>query len=458
MFKTAGWAPDAEVPGGARSRGIYFVDVDGNTLDQDGEVNGTADDPSPAYGPERVGEPEQVGERWILESDPVDVPENAVNAELWFAVEAGQNPADIPASADWQGPNAPQNGWQYVNYVAAGGADSQPVQCGIDAWTDGVPDVTRKATEDPVDDSVAEACRTQHELNAGHFTVRKDAVGTGIDVPNGAAERATYGDSSTGLWNLVNHEFEIHDDLDGTPSKHPSQYLCRTDYHPVQDWDGEFTAHPGDRSLDDWGADTGGNSETLDAIREHNKDVIDPDDALPECALFYPQPAGSGGQTGRYRGENFQPVLEDGIDGDPRDFWLNETAAPTHQISLNGQQIREVPGIQKLAEPIAFRIWPDQDGQHHAGPIFYGKRQLDVRDGEGFLDRCEPGASAHERDVACVNPTGYLMLVQDTVPMRLPLTGGNWLGILTAIGLGLVLVALSGTWWYRQRKNSSTRS
>src|SRR5699024_318917 len=38
VFKTAGWAPQAAVPGGALPRGIYFIDADGQTLDGNGNV------------------------------------------------------------------------------------------------------------------------------------------------------------------------------------------------------------------------------------------------------------------------------------------------------------------------------------------------------------------------------------------------------------------------------------
>lgn len=380
VFKTAGWAPEATVPGGAKNRGIYFLDAQGNTLDASGQINGTSADPSAAYGPDTVGEPEQIDGRWILESDPVDVPAAAVAAELWFAVEAGQNPAGIPASSAWQGPNAPQNGWQFVNYAAAEAAGSQPVQCGTGTWGEGAPDVTRSATNNPVDQNIPEACQTSHELNAGHFTIRKDANGSGIDLPHDPA----FGDTD-GLWNMVGHEFQIHDDVNGEPSQHPSQYLCRTDYRP-DTWNGQFTGHPGDRSLDDWDAGAGDDSETLNEIRAWNEDPANRDDPrypLPECGVFNAQPEGSGGQTGRYRGMNLQPVLDAGETGQPRDFWLIETKAPTHQISLNGQQLREVPGVQRMAEPIQFRMWPYQDGEHMGGPTWYGKRQLDIPQGVG---------------------------------------------------------------------------
>lgn len=451
VFNTAGWAPDASVPGGAKPRGIYFIDANGNTLDADGEQNGTSSDPAEAYGPAAVGEPSLQHGRWILESQQVDVPANAVSAELWFAVEAGQSPVGIPnADEQWQGPNAPQNGWQYVNYGMAQADGNAPAQCGPDTWLGLSPDVYRSPTDaDPTDPAIAEACWTRHELNAGHFTIRKDSTGAGIDMPYDPA----YGDTD-GLWNMVGHEFQIHDDIAGSPSEHPSQYLCRTDYHPDV-WDGDFTAHTGDRSLDDWGAETGGSSETLAAIRAHNDQVEDPAEVLPECGLFYAQPEGSGGQTGRYRGENLQPVLDDGQEGTPRDFWLYETKAPTHQISLNGQQQRQVQGVQRLAEPVQFRMWPYQDGTHIEGPAWQGKRQLDIPEGEGYQQRCTPGASVQDRPGVCVNPTGYLMLVQDTVPMRLPLTGGQWTGVLAAVGFVVIVTTLAAGYWKRHRAKKS---
>ncbi len=446
VFKSAGWDPAAPVPGGAKPRGIYFIDAKGNTLNANGEINGDAAAPQPAYGADAVGEPIQRNGRWILESQIIDnVPTNAVTTQMWFAVEAGQQTnSDIPGLEAWGG-QRPATGSKYVNYGFASGS-TEPVQCGL---PETAPDVSTAPDDaQPADQHVAEACRTQHEVNSGHFTIRKDAVGTGIDVPNGSHEQDIYGDSSNGLWNLVGHEFEIRDDVNGQPSENPSRYLCRVDYRPDQQWDGTFTEHPGDRSLDDWDAGAGDESETLNAIRAWNNDqdnVDDPRYPLPECGVFNPQPDDSGGQSGRYRGMNLQPVLGPDEQGEPRDFWLVETKAPTHQMSLDGSQKRSIPAVQTLAEPIAFTMWPSHDGEHIEGPAFYGKRQLDVRDDNGtYLPRCGPGDPATQRPVACVNATGYLMLVQDTVPPALPLTGGQWLGIVTTIGTILVVIAVIG--------------
>lgn len=462
VFKTAGWDPEAAVPGGARVRGVYFNDAQGNTLDANGDPNGTAESPTAAYGAEEVFEEltKDNSDRWILRTEPVDVPAEAVNAELWFAVESGQqtNSNGIPGTNAWEGDDAPANGWQYVNYGFAD-ADTSPVQCSIPE--ESAQPVIGDGGEVPQNETVPEACRTQHELNAGHFTIRKDAVGTGIDVPNGPTEIDTFGNSSRGLWNLIGHEFEIQDDVNGEPSGYPSQYFCRTDYNPENGWNGEFSDYQdaiagGDE--DDWEYSSGDESATLVAIRDWNRE--NPDDQLPECAVFDAQPEGSGGQTGRYRGENLQPLLAPGeaeANAQERDFWLIETKAPTEQLAIDGSTTRAIPGVQLLAEPIPFTVWPSYDGivkpgEENGPPSYHGKRQLDLRDGEGaHIDRCSPGAAATARPIACVNSTGYLMLVQDTVPMRLPLTGGQWLTLLVGLGVTLLAVALGGTYLKRRR-------
>jgi hypothetical protein len=440
VFKTAGWAPDAAVPGGALPRGIYFFDDDGQPLNADGDPadRSAEGQPLPAYGAETVPVPEQVDGRWLLTTQPVDLPDNAMRAELWFAVEAGQRPADVPA--EWSSEGEPRMGWQYVNYVTADSQQTSPNQCGT-ADTP-VPDTGIAASAaEPADTQFPAACRTTHQLSENYFTIRKDAAGAGIEpVPGDSA----WGDE-TGLTNMVGHEFEIRDDVDGKPSSYPSMKLCREEYHP-DIWDGEFITG----GTPDWAE----NSETLEAILAHNNSLDIEEDPLPVCGLLYPQGTyggqdHAGGQDGRWRSEH----LTEGK------YWLVETRAPAEQIDTTGSQNRDVEGVQLLADPIPFRIWQDEPGDSFGatGQSMYGQGQLDIASGDGsYLDRCSPGAKVGTRPVACVNPTGYLMMVKDAAPMRLPFTGGQWTGLLMGAGFIFLMSALVGAQWWRNRKRRDT--
>jgi len=160
--------------------------------------------------------------------------------------------------------------------------------------------------------------------------------------------------------------------------------------------------------------------------------------------LFYPQGTyggqpHAGGQDGRWRSEQ----LGEG------DYWLVETRAPVEQINSNGTQSREVTGVQLLTEPVGFRVWPDEPAPTFGdtGQAMHGQGQLDIA---GEQERCSPGAPVGERPVACVNPTGYLMIVKDAAPLSLPLTGGQWLELLSGVG-GVILVGSLAIAWWRKR-------
>src|SRR5699024_6408821 len=135
-------------------------------------------------------------ERWTLTTLPVDVPAAAQEAELWFAVEAGQTPVGIPAQ--WTGPNSPQMGWRYTNYVTAQAASLAPNQC--DTTSVGVPDTGIAPNATPAFDAdFPEACRVTHQLSENYFTIRKDASGAGVHP---TPSDSTWGDP-TGLTNMV---------------------------------------------------------------------------------------------------------------------------------------------------------------------------------------------------------------------------------------------------------------
>ena len=445
VFKTAGWAPDAAVPGGALKRGIYFFNDAGQSLDENGNSNGTASAPVPAYDVPAPTFNDETN-RWTITSEPVTLPENAMRAEMWFAVEAGQRPANIPPS--WPGNTAPEFGSMYANYVRANSTNLEPNQCSMNG---GKPVTSQDATRprDHVgqyvfnDGTFPSECQVMHQMSDNYFTIRKDATGAGI-----SAHDEKWGDP-TGLTNMVGHKFEIRDDTGegewNSPSEEPSKFLCREKYKPENNWDGSFSYG----GKPDWDQE----SETLASIIKHNNQFDDGDEQrLPLCALFYaqgtygtvPMPH-AGGQNGRWRSEYL-------IEGK---YWLVETKAPTKQITNTGIEERDVPGVQLLAEPIGFQVWPSEDGLSF-GPespqqSMEGRGQLDIKGAE--QQRCDPGVGVGDRPVACVNPTGYLMVVQDVVPLAMPFTGGGGPLLLLGGGGVILLSALGGSWlWLRSRR------
>lgn len=484
VFKTAGWAPNAAVPGGALSRGVYFFDKNGKTLDQAGVI--TTAQPAPAYTANTVGSPVLGADgRWIL-SATVTMPSNAMRAELWFAVQAGESPAGIPAvlgvqdGAPPQPISAPSSGWAFVNYATATATTSNGTlfaasQCDtqqgiIGNWWPADTGTDPRSGTGVADATVPDACRTLHNLDASYFTIRKDAAGAGMSLPSIPA----YGSDTTGLWNMIGHEFEIRDNVGGAPTAYQSRYLCRTAYNPgapggASTWNGVF--------ITGGTLDSGRNSATLAAIKAWNNAQTDPAKYVPECAVAYPQVA-AGGQTGRWKVENL-PEAAKTFAGTSNpaatgDYWLIETKAPDRQISLNGELTRPVPGVQLLAEPVPFKVWPMSDGntwppvagQDANEQARAGRGQLDVATNGGFgagppvvgnyLERCLPGGTVGSRPTACVNPTGYLMIVKDPVPTPLPLTGGMGLGILTASGILLITASTIGALWWRRRQPNQT--
>ncbi|XPP27715.1 MAG: hypothetical protein ACNYNX_05885 [Leucobacter sp.] len=453
VFKTAGWAPDAAVPNGALPHGVYLFNAANQTIDLAGVV--TAIQPTAV---QDVTTPALTGGRWILTSGtPIDVPAQAVRVEMWFAVQAGERPSvsghpqGIPYGTPdpWEGASEPQSGWKFVNY-ATGAATTgiantvfNPNRC---VTGTNIPDTSISPTApQPADTGFPAQCRVQHELSANYFTIRKDAGGQGVA---GLANDPVWDPDPTGLWNMIGHEFEIRDDVSGAPSSYPSVKLCRTDYDPTvgAGWDGQWIspALAGDPGRWDWGE----GSTTLANLKAWNN--AHPANQLPLCGLLYP--ISSGSQEGRWRSENLGSE-SDTVAGR---YWLVETRAPDQQTRTDATQgVRDVPGVQLLAEPVPFVIWPEE-GTPIDSQSWHGRSQLDVSDGAGgFLGRCDPSATVAARPTACVNPTGYLLIVKDAAPLPLPLTGGLWLGILTGGGALVLLAALSGALWWRRRGSAA---
>lgn len=455
VFKTAGWAPDAAVPNGAKAHGVYLFNSSGQPINISGAVIG-----SPAR-VQDVSTPVLSSGKWIVTSGaPLTLPAQAAKVEMWFAVQAAERPAFTSGGTNypnglpwnyagspanpWTGNDAPATGNRFVNFVtgaanAAGGTPLNPNMCvtGVDLPNT---NISPSGVTAPVaDQNFPARCQVQHELSASYFTIRKDAGGQGVQP---YANDTAYDPDPTGLWNMVGHKFEVRDNLTpgNTMSSYPAKALCRAEYDPYAptSWDGTFISG----GTPDWGEA----SQTLARIKQWNNDHInDPSQQRPLCGTLYP--ISSGGQKGRWRSENLGAG----------DYWLVETQPPTHQTSTTGSPTRSIPGVQLLAQPIAFRIWPEESGPAvpAGSQSYHGRSQLDVSPSGSFNDfsaRCEPDAQVADRPSACVNPTGYLMLVKDVAPVALPLTGGYWFGPIVLSGGAILAIALAGIWWWRQRR------
>lgn len=467
VFKSAGWAPGAAVPGGAKARGVYLFDRAGFTLGLDGRQN--TGDKSKLLAVQSVPEPTQrnvaapgapADMRWIVTSGaPLNLPKEAVRAEMWFAVVAAESPVGIPDPSVWDGQgNAPVSGWQFANYATgiatkqpgAPVGDFAPNECvtGID-----VPNTSAAPTAaKPIDLSFPAACRTQHEVSQNYFTIRKDAGGAGVQH---LADDEAWDPDPTGLWNMVGHEFEIRDTdrATGKATAYPSAKLCRTDYSPEVGWDGTWAGPAAAADASRWAFGAKGLAIQKKILERNN--AFPDAKPLPMCGTI--SEIADGNQAGRWRSEN----LEAG------DYWLVETRAPNAQSAENAtsRAPRPVAGVQRLAQPVPFKIWPEAEGPTSGESSMRGRGQLDVGNGSGgYLDRCNAGqrdpatgkfltgGTVAERPTACVNPTGYLMLVKDPAPAPLPLTGGTGPWLLWGGGGIALLIASAGIIWWRMRR------
>lgn len=447
VFNTAGWAPEAQAPAHAKARGLYLLNASGRSVGLDGAPNTGSPDEFLAV--REVGPPERrnvsaEGEeedlRWILTSGtPLDLPMEAQRAELWFAVQAGESPAGIPDPASWTPEGKqPVTGWRFVNYATGiannGTANFAPNACvtGADIPDTGLaPDATQ-----PADPEFPERCVVEHQFSQNSFVLRKDVGGRGV---SGLTGDPSWGSDPTGLWNMVGQVFEVRDSASGKPSAHPSVRLCRTDYDPASGWDGSWIspAEAADSSRWDFGD---ANSTTQRGILDWNNSH--PDDTRPVCGTLSEITAGE--QQGRWRAEG----LGEG------NYWLVETRAPNAQVNPETLERRDVRGVQRLAEAVPFTVWPEAAAQDPGGGAQGGQRgrgQIDVGLGPSqFVDRCDPSHWVADRPTACVDRTGYFVVVQDQSPAALPFTGGRWIGSLLGAGALVLLVALATAMWWRR--------
>ncbi|WP_017792433.1 prealbumin-like fold domain-containing protein [Leucobacter salsicius] len=195
--------------------------------------------------------------------------------------------------------------------------------------------------------------------------------------------------------NLTGHRFEVRDDNAGQMNSGVSAQMC---------------------TAQDWGSS--GYTGTIPAV-PWNVDPASYQGAPAECAYLYPIESGS--QEGRWRSQN----LPTGT------YWLVETQAAV--------------GHQLLAEPVKFSV-ADAAGE--------GK--LTAYDSSGnALSAC---SSTNPNATACVNPTGWLMVIQDPRMAALPLAGGMNLAAGLSIGAIVLLTGTLGAAWVMRRRNQTRSS
>ncbi|PQZ94730.1 hypothetical protein CQ018_05125 [Arthrobacter sp. MYb227] len=156
-------------------------------------------------------------------------------------------------------------------------------------------------------------------------------------------------------------------------------------------------------------------------------------DSTESCARFYPIPTGQ--QAGRWRAERVPAGT----------YWLLETKAPTAQ-RVSATETRKVTGVQLLAEPIKFIVGEEAK---------FGQLDIFTPGTVLFEERCDPVNSP--TFIACVNPSGYLMIVRDPGLLPLPVSGGNGVSALTFGALVLIGGGLgAGYLWRRNRYGQPT--
>jgi len=140
---------------------------------------------------------------------------------------------------------------------------------------------------------------------------------------------------------------------------------------------------------------------------------VDPDmhpGSPADCAYLYP--VDSDAQQGTWRSQNLPAG----------DYWLVETQAPT--------------GYQLLAQPVRFTV-ADAEGE--------GK--LTMYDANG-----NPAEACGTSSSACVDATGWLMVIQDPKLITLPVTGGhNINALISAAALALISTTFAAAWLARRR-------
>ena len=489
-FKAGRWFPSAPVPYPGKQRGIYFYDAAGQPVTPEGEpakdaISGLgaegatdynrlpnratdgagkgagADDisaadayvPAPTFTPDPsivfpehpVGActkpsgvpgpdvPDCFKGTWNLTTGTFTMGDGVAYAEVWFSVRVGfatgESTTDILWSKDRERFGSdPSGNWQdywmplrqvktmaFTNTARVVAASKTPVSCGTDP--------TR---QDPVLNPTGSLCTVYHKVEGNYFVIRKDLLFR--DSVTGSMDRYI---------NMVGQEFSLEylDPTDGV-RKPIDQVMVGGEPLMCADWD-----QPGVEQI----------GET--------------------CARF--RPIAAGAQTGRWRADRLPPGM----------YWLTETKAPTHRrdrapaVDASGKVIDpldgavEVAGAQVLADSVEFRIadgtavnqsWVTTSTGGGIRQFTPGEGQLDVfalpgqetHGSTGVLGRCTIpyGGEVSDLPTACINPTGYVMVLTDVAAMQLPFAGGAAITTVSG-GLGALGGALIGMFWWRRKQS-----
>ena len=506
VFKYARWYPGAPVPYPARQRGIYFYDAAGHGVipnENAGSPNPTNRLPNratdgagvgassadiaaadeyvhpPVFTPRTVEDPalpspvdpdhpsaKNWGEcpanvrppgapgptnpacfngTWELTTKAFTLPSEAAYAEVWLSVRIGfhtdlADQAKVTWSDDssisdgswtkyWVPRRQAATGTYFVNTATIDQAATPsvaPVSCGVDD--------ARTSPENPT----GSLCAIQQKVDANYFVIRKDL----IHRVGGAVVRDI---------NLVGHQLKLYMDIDGQPI--PVDDVCT-----VRDEFGGVLS-----VSEKTGGECSGTNVTPLMCEDWNQ--AEPN-SLPNeaCARFRPIPEGA--QAGRWRADR----LPNGT------YWLEETKAPTAIRNGPGRwndapgtgNTTRVSGAQVLPERVKFRVSGGEPGEQKwlwEGETLASMQspagQLDVfdpqaTDGRDVHPRCQipyrqEGSRISSLPTACINPTGYVMVLTDVAPMPLPRAGG--VAINTAVaGVFALVVALAGVVWWRRKK------
>ncbi len=509
VFKYARWYPSAPVPYPARQRGIYFYDVEGHGVipdenKTDGSANPTNRLPNrvtdgagmgassadiaaandyvhpPVFTPRTVEDPalpspvdpehpsaKNWGEcpadvqppgapgptnpacfngTWELTTQAFTLPSDAAYAEVWFSVRIGfhTDPDDQTkvtwsddssiSAGNWTSYWAPRRqaatGTYFVNTATIDQITATPsvapVSCGVDD--------ARKSPKNPT----GSLCAIQQKVDANYFVIRKDLI-------------HRVGDVVVRDINLVGQQLKLYMELGG--QQIPVDEVCTV----RDEFGGVLSVYEGT------GGGCAGTNVTPLMCENWNQPEFD---SLPgeSCARFRPIPEGA--QAGRWRADRL-----------PRGtYWLEEVSAPTAIRTGPGSwddapgtgNTTRVDGVQVLPERVKFRVsggdpnekkWLWEGGT--LASMHSPSGQLDVFDtqatgGRDVYPRCqipyrEEGSSISSLPTACINPTGYVMVLTDVAPTPLPRAGGAAINT-TIAGAFTLVVALFGAVWWRRKK------
>lgn len=434
-----------------------------------------ADDPDPGL---PSGNPFPFG-TWTLEI-PLDLPTEIDNKKVTYAIVGYSVQAGFVAK-----PGAPHEKFEYDGGITLKALPDavwvNTVQTGP-ATINGQPEPLSPNRCVLVEGETAPGensdCKTLHRLGENYFHLWKKTADT------------TTGQST----NLIDSTFMLADTEDDAHDGMPSRWLCRTNYavpYPNQvDSEGALVGS----ITGNTGLDFGEDSTTYESIKlanqnraTHNSDEgLEPDDVgyLPpheQCGLFFHlnndsegHPKGTwraidvrGGDTNangdpvqdwRIDSANNGPTDSEGIHGT---YWLAETVSPKdHQLLAQPMQMWVAPNSPT---PEALGLAPgDLQWYNYQGRLsvpVHGLGETGIN-GQGLGGGDEirkvcasPNQLPDHNQPNCVMPTGWTMPIFDAKLQPLPLTGGQWV-TMVSLGGGLVLItAISGTWWWRRRQS-----